>query len=157
MNQIEKWDKRFLEMSKTISLWSKDPSTKVGCVIKHNLNEIVSLGYNGFPKGDPDSEEEYANRQIKYSKIVHAEINAWFFAKRNGFASLQGCTVYTYPFQPCETCTNTLILLKPTRIVSLQPTPEQQSRWDESFKRAKQKFESNLIEMTIYPKEFLGE
>ena len=29
----DKWDKRFLELAKHISLWSKDPSKKVGCVV----------------------------------------------------------------------------------------------------------------------------
>ncbi len=29
----DKWDRRFLELAKHISDWSKDPSTKVGCIV----------------------------------------------------------------------------------------------------------------------------
>ena len=29
----DKWDKRFLHLAKHISEWSKDPSTKVGCIV----------------------------------------------------------------------------------------------------------------------------
>lgn len=29
----EKWNRRFVELAKNVSTWSKDPSTKVGAVI----------------------------------------------------------------------------------------------------------------------------
>ena len=50
----EKWDYRFLELCKLVSSWSKDPSTKVGAVIVDQDKRVVSLGYNGFPKGVSD-------------------------------------------------------------------------------------------------------
>ena len=43
-----KWDVRFIELAKHISLWSKDPSTKVGCVVVGEDREIRSTGFNGF-------------------------------------------------------------------------------------------------------------
>jgi dCMP deaminase len=43
------WDLRFLTLAKTVSTWSKDPSTKVGAVIVDKNRRVVSLGYNGFP------------------------------------------------------------------------------------------------------------
>ena len=39
-----KWDLRFLELAKHISDWSKDPSTKVGCIIVGEDREIRSTG-----------------------------------------------------------------------------------------------------------------
>ena len=51
----KKWDKRFLELAKLVGSWSKDPSTKVGAVIVDCNNRIISVGYNGFPKGVKDN------------------------------------------------------------------------------------------------------
>ena len=71
----EKWDRRYLDIAKSVSQWSKDPSTKVGAVLVRD-NRIVSVGYNGFPEGVDDSEERYNNRELKYDLVVHAEVNA---------------------------------------------------------------------------------
>lgn len=149
MNQprIQKWDQRFLNLAKEISSWSKDPSTKVGCIIIKNVNEIVSLGYNGFPANDPDLESEYINRDIKYGKIIHAEINAVRHAISNGHWGLKGCTIYTYPFMPCEDCAKVLIELNPDRIVSISANCEHLSRWKDSFEKSRKLFEQNQIEV----------
>ena len=50
----DKWDKRFLDLAKHISEWSKDPSTKVGCIVVGEDREIRSTGFNGFPRGIED-------------------------------------------------------------------------------------------------------
>ena len=47
-------------LAKHIGSWSKDPSTKVGAVIVDDKNRIVSVGYNGFPRGVEDSEKDFA-------------------------------------------------------------------------------------------------
>ena len=78
-----KWDDRFLVLAKLIGSWSKDPSTQVGAVIVDNKNRIVSVGYNGFPRGVEDSEKRLCNRQEKYDIIVHAEVNAIAFANKS--------------------------------------------------------------------------
>ena len=57
----DKWDIRFLELAKHISAWSKDPSTKVGCVAIGNHGQVLSQGYNGFPRGILDSENNLLN------------------------------------------------------------------------------------------------
>jgi dCMP deaminase len=51
---MNKWDKNFLQLAKTVSTFSKDPSTKVGAVIVDDDNRVISIGYNGFPKGIKD-------------------------------------------------------------------------------------------------------
>ena len=58
-----KWDVRFLELANHISSWSKDPSTKVGCVVVGADREIRSTGFNGFPRGIEDSEDRLADRE----------------------------------------------------------------------------------------------
>ena len=72
----DKWDKRFLELAKHISLWSKDPSTKVGCVVVGEDREIRSTGFNGFPRGIEDDDGRLSDRSQKYPLICHAEENA---------------------------------------------------------------------------------
>ena len=61
-----KWDVRFIELAKHISLWSKDPSTKVGCVVVGEDREIRSTGFNGFPRGIDDDDERLMDREKKY-------------------------------------------------------------------------------------------
>ena len=102
-----KWDQRFLELAKHISGWSKDPSTKVGCVVVGEDREIRSTGFNGFPRGIKDDDERLLNREQKYPLICHAEENAIMHAARIGL-SLKGCTAFvTWP--PCTRCARSLI------------------------------------------------
>lgn len=103
----EKWDRRFLELAKHISEWSKDPSTKVGCVVVGADREIRSTGFNGFPRGIEDDLDRLEDRDRKYPLICHAEENAIMHAARIG-VSLKGNTAYvTWP--PCSRCTRSLI------------------------------------------------
>ncbi|MDP8268300.1 MAG: hypothetical protein P9L97_06175 [Candidatus Tenebribacter davisii] len=83
----DKWDNRFIKLAEHIAFWSKDPSTKVGSVITDN-KRIVSLGFNGYPKGIPD--DDLNNRQNKYAKVIHGELNAILFSKED----LTGFTLY---------------------------------------------------------------
>ncbi len=121
-----KWDDRFLVLAKLIGSWSKDPSTKVGAVIVDDKNRIVSVGYNGFPRGVEDSEERLCNRQEKYDIIVHAEVNAIAFANK----SVEGCTLYIDPFEPCSRCAGVIIQHGITRIVSYK---NKNNRWENDF------------------------
>ena len=79
---LKKWDLRFLEMARNAASWSKDPSTKVGAIIVDDDKRVISVGYNGFPKGVRD-DERLDDRQEKYKIIVHAERNALLFANTN--------------------------------------------------------------------------
>jgi len=104
---MSKWDTRFLELAKQIASWSKDPSTKVGCVVVGPDREIRSTGFNGLPRGIKDSDERLNNREIKYPMICHAEENAIMHAARIGI-SLKECKAYvTWP--PCTRCARSLI------------------------------------------------
>ncbi|QIG77267.1 deoxycytidylate deaminase protein [Rhizobium phage RHph_TM39] len=72
-----KWRKRFLRLAREVASWSKDPSTKVGCVVVDpKTKKIISLSYNGFPRNHPDDEELYKDRQYKLDNIIHAEMNS---------------------------------------------------------------------------------
>lgn len=134
------WDRRFLEMAKLISTWSKDPSTKVGAVIADKDNRIISVGYNGFPRDIVDYEEALNDRELKYQIIIHAEINAIMFANR----SLKDCVLYTYPFEPCSKCASIIIQSGISKVVS---KPNTEERWEESFKISRKLFHEAGVEL----------
>ena len=124
------WDKRFLKLAKHISEWSKDPSTKVGCVVVGPDRELRSTGFNGLPRGIEDNEERLNNREIKYPLICHAEENAIMHAARIGI-SLKGCTAYvTWP--PCTRCARALIQAGVSTIVYPENI-EIPERWMDDF------------------------
>ena len=134
----DKWDLRFLELARHISDWSKDPSTKVGCVVVGPDREIRSTGFNGFPRGIMDDDNRLNNRQKKYPMICHAEENAIMHAARIGI-SLKGNTAYvTWP--PCSRCTRSLIQAGINEVVypSEVEIPE---RWEEDFSIAMEMME----------------
>lgn len=143
-NNNEKWDKRFLELAKHVASWSKDPSTQIGAVITRNDNEIVSLGYNGLPKGIQDEESILNDREQKMNLIIHGEENALIFAKQ----SVEGCTLYTYPFLCCSRCSSKMIQAGIKRVVTIDDVPD---RWKESMKIAEDNFIKHGVEV-VYVK-----
>ena len=127
----DKWDFRFIELARHIALWSKDPSTKVGCVVVGEDREIRSTGFNGFPRGIDDNAERLLDREKKYPLICHAEENAIMHAARIG-VSLNNSTAYvTWP--PCSRCARSLIQAGVTEVV-YSDAGEIPERWKEDFK-----------------------
>ena len=125
-----KWDIRFIGLAQHISTWSKDPSTKVGCVVVGEDREIRSTGFNGFPRGINDDEERLMDREKKYPLICHAEENAIMHAARIG-VSLKDSTAYvTWP--PCTRCARSLIQAGIREIVYPE-TGKIPERWIEDF------------------------
>ena len=102
----EKWHRRFLRLAAEIAELSKDPSTKVGCILVRD-RRIISTGYNGFPRGISDSFYRLLDRDNKYEITVNAEINAVTTAALHG-VSTEGSTAYV-TFQPCSRCAAVLI------------------------------------------------
>lgn len=143
---ITKWDIRYLDLAKHIASWSKDPSTQTGAVITDSENRLVSIGYNGLPKGVEDTEERLHNREVKYQLIVHCERNAIIFAQRN----LQGCTLYTWPFMSCSVCAAMVIQSGITRCVA--PYSDN-PRWVDSFRLTEQMFKEAGIQLDLYKLE----
>ena len=101
------WKQYFFELCNTVAKKSKDPSTKVGCVISTKDNRILSVGFNGFPSGVEDKPERYNDRETKYKFVVHAEANAIVTAARTGIP-LQGSVLYV-PWTPCHDCAKLII------------------------------------------------
>lgn len=125
------WDNRFLGLADQVAGWSKDPSTQVGCIIVNNRRQVVSTGFNGFPRGVDDAPARYADRPTKYLMVLHAEQNAVLQAG----GDVHGGTAYvTHP--PCAQCAATLIQAGIARIVTRRPDPGMAERFAESFKAA---------------------
>ena len=131
----EKWDLFYLGLAQYVSTASKDPSTKTGAVIVAENNSIMSVGFNGFPAGMPDSEELYLNREEKLSRIIHCEMNALLFANRKILP--EGCSLYTHPFMSCDRCVVHMIQAGIRRFVAPSPTMSQMSRWGDSFAKTR--------------------
>ena len=100
------WSEYFLEMAHLVASKSKDPSTKVGCVVITEDKVVAATGYNGLPRGVEDRPERM-ERPAKYLWTNHAEENAVAQAARVG-AKLKGGTAYV-THMPCSRCARTLI------------------------------------------------
>ena len=98
-----------MTMAETVSMRSKDMTTKVGVIIVSEEKNHVAIGYNGFPTGMSENQSRWDN---KNSYVVHAELNAVINAK----ADLTGWTVYTTMF-PCTECTKMLLQTGVSRVV----------------------------------------
>ena len=139
---LRKWHMRFLEMAELVGSWSKDPSTKVGAVIVDDDRRVISLGYNGFPKGVADN-ERLEDREEKYKMIVHAERNALLFSN----SDLTNCTMFTYPFMPCPVCAGMIIQSGIKRVVSVESNNE---RWEKDFAISRKMFNEAEIQLLEY-------
>lgn len=144
MLSFRKWDLRFLDLAKHISTWSKDPSTQLGAVIVDKNKRVISMGYNGFPRGVKDTPERLNNREVKYSMVVHGEMNAIIFATQ----PLEGSTLYIWPFLSCSVCTAVIINAGVKRVVApLNDNP----RWIESFKLSQTLYFEAGVQVILLP------
>ena len=123
------WDDKFMELASHISDWSKDRSTKIGCVIIGPDREIRSTGYNGMPRGVMDELGQRHIRPIKYLWFEHAERNAIYNAARMG-TPLKGCTLYVRWF-PCADCARAIIQSGIVEVICEKPetNAEALARW----------------------------
>jgi len=107
-NNVIDWDTYFMALAHLSAQRSKDPHTQVGAVIVDDLHRIVSIGYNGMPRGCYDDafpwEREGDFLDTKYAYVVHAELNAILNARRD----VVGCTLFVSEF-PCNECAKAII------------------------------------------------
>ena len=101
------WDEYFMGVAMLSGMRSKDPNTQVGACIVSSEHKILSMGYNGFPKGCSDDifpwNREGADNKYFYS--THSELNA-ILNYRGG--SLEGATIYVTLF-PRNECAKAII------------------------------------------------
>lgn len=120
------WNKRFLDLAEHVASWSKDPRTKVGAVIVDEKKRVVSLGYNGFPRGVLDFDSRYDDRDIKHLFVAHAERNAL----DNAPLMVDRCTLYV-SLLPCNECAKSIIQKGIIKVVTYPPDREgEKFCWD---------------------------
>ena len=104
----EIWNKRFIEEAKNKANWSKDTSTKHGCIlVDPKTKSILASGYNGFVRGIDDNIKERYERPLKYVYTEHAERNMLYNCTRRGI-STDGMYVYVTG-KSCTDCCRGLI------------------------------------------------
>lgn len=121
---MDKWDKRFMELTENIASWSSCCRRQVGAIIVMD-KRIVATGYNGAPAGVKTCVEKKtclrnergipSGTQQEICYAVHAEQNAISQAARLG-VSVKGGTIYV-THQPCVLCAKILINAGIKRIV----------------------------------------
>ena len=141
------WGDRYIHLAKEISTWSKDPSTQVGAVVIGQNGEVLSQGYNGFPRSIKDTPQRLKDREKKYNLVVHAEMNAIYNASLNG-VSLKGSTLYVYGLPICNECAKGVIQVGIDRVVATRPA-DYNKEWDESIRDAKALFKEAEVEYKI--------
>lgn len=129
-----KWRERFMKVAQEVAQWSKDPATKVGCVIVGLGGEILSSGYNGLPRKVHDRADRM-ERPRKYLWTAHAEENAVANAARTGTRLTGGVAFVTHEI--CGRCAGMLIN---AGVVAVVIGPGQTSIPREEFEVANQKF-----------------
>lgn len=129
---------------------SKDPSTKIGCIILGPHWEVRSTGYNGFPRGVDEAPSERHERPEKYEWTAHGEENAIAQAARMGTA-IDGCVmVVAGGLLPCDRCARAIINSGIKCVYAMKPDdPERESRWAKENERAIQMFHEAGVGLVV--------
>jgi dCMP deaminase len=143
------WTDYFINIAHAVKLKSKDIKTQIGVVIVGQDNEIVSTGYNSFPRGINDDVPERQERPEKYFFMVHAEINSIINAARMG-TSTKGCKMYMTCALPCSDCAKAIINAGIAEIYCKCSDEDMDSRWGEHTKRSLIMFAESGVKINFY-------
>ncbi len=112
---------KYLKLAKyNAELFSKDPHTKVGCIIlTENFTQILSTGINGFPRKLKDDVPERLDKINKLNYMSHSEANAVANAAKSGI-SIDNSVIVITKF-PCSTCSKLLIQSGIKKIYTVKP------------------------------------
>jgi dCMP deaminase len=122
------------------------PSTRVGAVIVRLDKSICSTGFNGFSKTMLDTPGLYINREEKYLRIIHAEVNALIYSRD---PSLEGYTLYTWPLLSCDRCVVQKLQAGISRFVAPVLSKELKPRWKTSLKKTENYIEESNKILTL--------
>lgn len=121
--KVPSWDDYFMSLSYLVASKSKDKRTHIGAIIVGPDNEIVTTGYNSFPRGLNDNVLERQEKPEKYFWFEHGERNAIYNASRIG-SSTKGCKMYTNGV-PCTDCGRAVVQSGILEVIV-------DKRWDEN-------------------------
>lgn len=131
----------------TADTFSKDPSTKVGCILlKPESLQVLSIGYNGMARGIDEKVPARWERPTKYLWIEHSERNCLYNACRSGTCTDNSIAVVT--MFPCTDCCRALIQSGVKTIVS--PVPDFENKnWGESFKISEEMLQEAKVQVVL--------
>jgi dCMP deaminase len=143
------WDEYFINIAEQVKLKSKDKRTQIGVVVVGKDNEIVSTGYNSFPRGIDDNISDRQERPEKYFWFEHAERNAIYNAARIGVSTL-GTTMYMTCGMSCSDCARAIINSGVSKIVLRKGKGAKGNKWNESAERSMKMFEEAGVIVEYY-------
>ena len=144
-----KWVEYFYKIADQIKEKSKYNHTKIGAVIVGKDKEIVSTGYNSFPRGIEDNKKERQERPEKYYWFEHAERNAIYNAALIG-VSTKGCTMYLTCGIPCADCARGIINAGIIRIFAVRDEEAKSQKWKDSAERSMEMFKEAGVDVQWY-------
>ncbi len=128
---MEKWDRRFMELTELVGTWASCYRRKVGAVIVKD-KRVMTTGYNGAPAGISSCMERGECLREKMNipsgthaetcYAAHAEQNAIIQAARYGI-NIDGATLYC-THQPCVICAKMIINAGIKRVVYKEGYPD---------------------------------
>jgi dCMP deaminase len=149
MNEIN-WTEYFLLIAENVKLKSKDKSTQIGAVIVGRNKEILSTGYNSFPRGLNDNLPARQDRPEKYYFFEHAERNAIYNAARVG-TPIEGASIFITSGPPCADCARGIINAGiKTVYCKRECTTKNKEMWGESQKRSLLMFQECGVDVVYY-------
>jgi dCMP deaminase len=143
------WVNYYKQLANTVKLKSKDKYTQIGAVIVGEDGEIVSTGYNSFPRGLDDGIDSRQERPEKYYWFEHAERNAIYNAARIG-VSTKGTTMYLSCGLPCADCARGIINAGVRRIFCERIDVTKGDMWKESQERSWNMFRETGVDVCFY-------
>jgi dCMP deaminase len=143
------WVNYYKQLANTVKLKSKDKYTQIGAVIVGEDGEIVSTGYNSFPRGLDDGIDSRQERPEKYYWFEHAERNAIYNAARIG-VSTKGTTMYLSCGLPCADCARGIINAGVRRIFCERVDVTKGDLWKESQERSWDMFRETGVDVCFY-------
>jgi len=144
------WNEYFLGIAEQVKLKSKDKNTQIGALIVGGDNEILSTGYNSFPRGLDDTKEERQERPEKYFWFEHAERNAIYNAARVG-TPIKDSSIYITSGVPCMDCARGIINSGINKVYCKRVcTTSNKDMWDEHQKRSIDMLHECGVEVIFY-------
>ena len=131
---MNKWDKRFMELTETVAGWSScfQENRHVGAIIVKD-KRVLTTGYNGAPENIQScaDRKECLRRKLNIPSgtkqeicyAVHAEQNAIIQAARYGI-NIAGASIYINT-QPCVVCAKMIINADIEEIIYQNPYPDE--------------------------------
>lgn len=129
---MEKWDKRFMELTEEVGSWASCIRRKVGAVIVRD-KRVMTTGYNGAPAGIRTCIERGtcmrtelgipSGTRAEMCFAAHAEQNAIIQAAKYG-VNINGSTLYC-THQPCVICAKMIINAGISRVVYKEGYPDE--------------------------------